>query len=51
MPDTSKGQTTAQPKSQAKQWLSQWAWFVGLWLASITTLGVIALIIKWALPG
>lgn len=26
--------------------LSQWAWFVGLWLASVLTLGIVAFAIK-----
>lgn len=26
--------------------LSQWAWFVGLWLASVATLGIVAFAIK-----
>lgn len=27
----------------------RWVWFVGLWLAGVATLGIVALAIRWAL--
>jgi len=29
--------------------MSKFAWFVGLWTASVLSLGVVALLIRWAL--
>ncbi len=29
-------------------WLRRVSWFVGLWIASVAVLGVVALLIRWA---
>jgi len=49
MPEQALRSPIVQP--QRRSWPRRIAWFVGLWLASVATLGVVAFAIRFWLTG
>lgn len=43
--------TKTDTRVEARPWLSRTLWFIGLWLASVTVLSAVALLIRfWIKP-